>query len=147
MSDSGVCDDIATGGVDTDNDESERERIFTVGDVVEVWEGACVRGYRLAPGMPAYVKRAERNGVYAIKMVGSNREKYRSVGWKNLYKEGSFCKNVCRTDSVRVRGEARLRERAQAEAGARLGGKLRQTRRELELAKAEERQFDIATKG
>lgn len=145
MSDSGVCDDIATGGVDTDDVESDRERIFTVGEVVEVWEGACVRGYRLAPGMPVNVKRVEGNGVYAIKMVGSNRGKYRLVGWKNLYKEGSFGKNVCRTDSVRVRGKARLREIAQAEAEARLGGELRQTRREL--AKAEERQLDIATKG
>ncbi len=116
-----------------------------MGEVVEVWKGVCVRGYRLAPGMPAYVKRVAENGVYAIKMVGSNRGKYRLVGWKNLYKEGCFCKNVCRTDSVRVRGKARLREIAQAEAEARLGGELRQTRREL--AKAEERQLDIATMG
>ena len=50
MGDSVVGDDMATvvGGMD-DND-SGRERVFTVGEVVEFWEGAFVRGYRQAPG-------------------------------------------------------------------------------------------------
>ena len=120
MSDSGVCDDITPGGVDSDDVESDRERIFTVGEVVEVWEGACVRGYRLAPGMPAYVKRVEGNGVYAIKMVGSNRGKYRLVGWKNLYKEGSFCKNVCRTDTSSV---SRSKGKGETERNSASGGR------------------------
>ncbi len=62
-----------------------------------------------------------------------------------MFKEGSFTKNVCRTDSVRVRAESRLKEKAQAEAEARLGGELRQTKREL--ARSEKTQKDIATKG
>jgi chromosome segregation ATPase len=95
--------------------------------------------------VPAFVKRVEGNGLYSIKMVGSNRGKFRVVGWKNLFKEGSFTKNVCRTDSVRVRAESRLKEKAQAEAEARLGGELRQTKREL--ARSEKTQKDIATKG
>jgi hypothetical protein len=77
-----------------------------------------------------------------IKMVGSCRGKFRSVGWQNLYKEGSFSKNICRTDSVRVRGVARLRERAQEEAEIRFVGVLRQTKRELQ--KVEQRNKDIA---
>ncbi len=110
-----------------------------------MWEGAFVRGYRQAPGVPAFVKRVEGNRLYSIKMVGSNREKFRVVGWKKLFKEGSFTKNVCRTDSVRVRSEARLKEKAQADAEARFEGELRQTKREL--AKAEKKQKDIATQG
>ncbi len=48
------------------------------------------------------VKRAEGNGLYSIKMVGSNRGKVRVVGWKNLFREESFNEHVCRTDSGRV---------------------------------------------
>jgi hypothetical protein len=107
---------------------------WTVGEVVELWEGAFVRGYRQAPGVPAFVKRVEGNGLYSIKMVGSNRGKFRVVGWKNLFKEGSFTKNVCRTDSVRVRSESRLKEKANVEAEARFGVELRQTKRELAIA-------------
>jgi hypothetical protein len=134
--------EIGTQGGEMDDDESGRERFFTVGEVVELWEGAFVRGYRQAPGVPAFVKRVEGNGLYSIKMVGSNRGKFRVVGWKNLFKEGSFTKNVCRTDSVRVRVESRLKEKAQAEAEARFGDELRQTKREL--ARSEKTQKDIA---
>jgi gas vesicle protein len=140
-----VGNEIATQGGEMDDDESGRERFFTVGEVVELWEGAFVRGYRQAPGVPAFVKRVEGNGLYSIKMVGSNRGKFRVVGWKNLFKEGSFSKNVCRTDSVRVRAESRLKEKANAQAEARFGVELRQTKREL--AKAEKTQKDIATEG
>ncbi len=62
-----------------------------------------------------------------------------------MFKEAIFTKNVCRTDSVRVRVESRLKEKAQAEAEARFGGELRQTKREL--ARSEKTQKDIATKG
>ena len=138
-------DEIATQGGEMDDDETGRERFFTVGEVVELWEAAFVRGYRQAPGVPAFVKRVEGNGLYSIKMVGSNRGKFRVVGWKNLFKEGSFTKNVCRTDSVRVRSESRLKEKANAEAEARFGVELRQTKRELAIA--EKIQKDIATEG
>ncbi len=72
-----------------------RERLFTVGGGVEFWEGSSVRGYRQAPGEPAFVKSVEGNGIYMIKMVGSCKgTKFRSVGWQNLFKEGSFSKNI-----------------------------------------------------
>ncbi len=81
---------------------------------LELWEGAFVRGYRQAPGVPAFVKRVEGNGLYSIKMVGSNRGKFRVGEWKNLFKEGSFTKIVSGTDSVRIRVESRPKEKAQA---------------------------------
>ena len=136
-------DEIVTQGSEMDDDESGRERFFTVGEVVELWEGAFVRGYRQAPGVPAFVKRVEGNGLYSIKMVGSNRGKFRVVGWKNLFREGSFNKNVCRTDSGRVRGQARLKDRAEAAAEARFGTELRKTRDEL--AAAEKAKYEIVT--
>ena len=85
----------------------------------------------------------EGNGLYSIKMVGSNRGKFRVVGWNNLLREGSFNKNVCRTDSGRVRGQARLKERAEAAAEARFGTELRKTRDEL--AAAEKAKYEIVT--
>jgi hypothetical protein len=145
MGDSGGGAEMAMVGGKMDDNESERERVFNVGEVVEFWEGAFVRGYRQAPGEPAFVKRVEGNGLYAIKMVGSNRGKFRVVGWKNLFREGSFNKNVCRTDSGRVRGQARLKERAEAAAEARFGAELRKTRDEL--AAAEKAKNDIVTEG
>jgi hypothetical protein len=145
MGDSGVGDEMAMVGGKMEDNESERERVFTVGEVVEFWEGAFVRGYRQAPGEPAFVKRVDGNGLYAIKMVGSNRGKFRVVGWKNLFREGSFNKNVCRTDSGRVRGQARLKDRAEAAAEARFGTELRKTRDEL--AAAEKAKNDIVTEG
>ncbi len=96
MGDSGGGDEMAMVGGIMDDNKSERGRVFTVGEVVEFWEGAFVRGYRQAPGEPAFVKRVEGNGLYAIKMVGStsNRGKFRVVGWKNLFREGSFFKET-----------------------------------------------------
>ena len=46
MGEIGVGDEIATQGGEMDDDESGRQRFFTVGEVVELWEGAFVRGYR-----------------------------------------------------------------------------------------------------
>jgi hypothetical protein len=51
-----------------------------VGEVVEYWEGAFVRGARLGSGEPAFVKRVEGNGLYSIKMVGASRGKFRICG-------------------------------------------------------------------
>ena len=42
------------------------ERVFTVGEVVEYWEGAFVRGERLGSGEPAFVKRVEGKGQYEV---------------------------------------------------------------------------------
>ncbi len=50
--------------------------------------------------------------MYAIKMVESGRGKYSQVAWRQLFKDGSFNKSVFKEDGVRVRGEARLKERA-----------------------------------
>ena len=96
-----VGDDIEAG-------ERACERFFIVGEVVEYWEGAYVRGERIGFGEPAFVKKVEGNGVYAIKMVGSCRGKFRKVGWRNLYKDGSFNKKgvlgrgVCTGGTYRV---------------------------------------------
>ena len=68
-----------------------------MGEVVEYWEGAFVRGERLGSGEPAFVKRVEGQGQYAIKMVGASRGKFRICGWKSLFKDGSFNKNVLRS--------------------------------------------------
>jgi hypothetical protein len=69
----GGDDEMAMVGGETGDVESvRRERVFTVGEVVEFWEGAFVLGYRQAPGAPAFVKRVEGNGLYSIKMIGSN---------------------------------------------------------------------------
>ena len=95
-------------------------------------EEAFVRGERLGSGKPAFVKRVEGNGPYAIKMVGSTRGKFRICGWNSLFTDGSFNKNVARRDGARVRDDARLRERAKEEAEAKLGEELRQTKRELQ---------------
>jgi hypothetical protein len=119
--------------------------VFTVGQVVEFWEGAFVRGYRQAPGAPAIVKRVEGNGFYSIKMVGSMRGKFRVVGWKNLFTEGSFTKNVCKTDSKRVRLQARLKEIAEAEAEVRFAGEI--IKAKDELAKAAKIIRDKVTQG
>ena len=142
MENRGGADEMTRVGGERDDEDMTRERLFIVGEVVEFWEGSAVRGYRQAPGEAAFVKSVEGNGIYMIKMVGSCRGKFRSVGWQNLYKEGSFSKNICRTDSVRVRGVARLRERAQEEAEVRFVGVLRQTKRELQ--KVEKINKDIA---
>jgi hypothetical protein len=37
------------------------ERVFKVGELVEYWAGAFVRGYR-TNGEPAFVKRVDRGG-------------------------------------------------------------------------------------
>ncbi len=109
---SGVIHEVARGGGETETEETLCECIFTFGEAVEYWEGAYVRGGHLGSGEPAFVKRVEGKGVYAIKMVGSLRGKFRIVGWKSLFKDGSFNKNVARGDGARVRGKARLEERA-----------------------------------
>ncbi len=70
---------VMVGDVD-ENGEMSCERIFTVGEVVEFWEGAYVSGKRSDSGEPAFVKRVEGNGVYSIKMVGSARGKFRKAG-------------------------------------------------------------------
>jgi hypothetical protein len=141
MEDSGGTDEVARVGVENETGESTCERIFTVGEVVEYWAGAFVRGRRLGSGEPAFVKRVEGKGVYAIKMVGSSRGKFRLVGWESLFRDGSFNKNVARVDGPRVRGRARLEERAKEEAEAKLGAELRETKRKLQNAEknAEER--------
>ena len=79
--------------------------------------------------------------VYIIKMVGSCRGKFRSVGWQNLFKEGSFSKNICRTDSVRVRGVARLRERAQKEAEVRFEGVLETDKKRVTRSRKEKQGY------
>ena len=133
--------EVASIGDETEDVETLCERCFTVGELVEYWEGAYVRGERIGFGEPAFVKRVEGNGVYAIKMVGSMRGKFRIVGWNSLFKDGSFNKRVARGDGTRVRGKARLEERAQLGAEAKLGAQLRKSK--LELQRAGKRQEEL----
>jgi hypothetical protein len=88
--------EVARVGDEYENVESSCERMLSVGELVEYWEGAFVRGRRLGLGEPDFVKRVEGEGVYAIKMVGNSRGKFRIVGWKSLFKDESFNKNVAR---------------------------------------------------
>jgi hypothetical protein len=132
------------GGLQEDDDAEEGgERIFGLGELVEFWDGTCVRGYRTDSGQPAFVKRVEGGGMYAIKMVGSGRGKYRQVAWRQLYKDGSFNKSVFKEDGVRVRGEARLKERAREEAEAKFGEQLRQTKRDLNKVENQRKEQEI----
>ncbi len=107
------------------------ERIFQVGELVEFWEGAFVRGYRTDSGEAAFVKRVEGGGKYAIKMVGSGRGKYRQVNWRQMYKDGSFNKNLAEVKGKRVRSSERMREIEQDKAEAKFERELRQTRQEV----------------
>ncbi len=128
---------VARVGVEYETGEITCERIFRVGEVVECWTGAFVRGRRLGSGEPAIVKRVEGKGVYAIKMVGSSRGKFRLVGWESFFKDASFNKNVAMVDGPRVRGRGRLEERAKVEAEAQFAVQLRQTKRMLLNAECE----------
>lgn len=97
MGDREVPDELSMERVEKESGVALEERVFTVGEVVEYWEGAFVRGERLGSGEPAFVKRVEGKGQYAIKMVGASRGKFRICGWKSLFKDGSFNKNVLRS--------------------------------------------------
>jgi hypothetical protein len=90
MGERGGADEIGMMGDENEDGEMSCERVFTVGEVVEFWEGAFVCGKRSDSGSPAFVKRVEGNGLYAIKMVGSCRGKFRICGWESLFKDGSF---------------------------------------------------------
>ncbi len=79
------ADEMARVGGERDDEENTRERLFTVGEVVEFWEGSVVRGYRRAPDEPAFVKSVGGNGLYLTKMVGSCSGKFRVVGMKTLF--------------------------------------------------------------
>ena len=102
MGDMGGTPEVGSVGEEIDGGETACERCFRVDEVVEYWEGAYVRGERVGFA-PAFVKKVEGNGVYAIKMVGSCRGKFRKVGWRSLYKDGSFNKKGVRGDGARVR--------------------------------------------
>jgi hypothetical protein len=113
--------------------DDKEERVFTVGELVEYWGGAFVRGYQTC-GEPAFVKRVEGGGKYAIKMVGSGRGKYRLVEWRQLFKDGAF--NQHKGDSLTrtVRTRERIKEQATGEAEAKFGGQLRRTRLKLHMS-------------
>jgi hypothetical protein len=52
------------GELEEDDDaEEEGECIFGLGELVEFWDGTCVRGYWTNSGQPAFVKRVEGGGV------------------------------------------------------------------------------------
>jgi chromosome segregation ATPase len=119
-------------GLMCDEDDRE-ERVFKEGELVEYWAGAFVRGYR-TEGEPAFVKRVEGGGKYAIRMVGSGRGKYRQVEWRQMYKDGSFNKHSGDKLTRTVRSTERMQEKATEEAEAKYGEVLRKTKRELKKA-------------
>ncbi len=87
------------------------------------------------------MKKVEGNDVNAIKMVGSSRGKFRIVvGWRSLFKDGSFNEKSARGDGARVRGATRLKERAKEEAEAKLGGELRDAKIELHKSEKSEKE-------
>ena len=137
MGDKVECYGVGSVGDGIEAGETACERFFIVGEVVEYWEGAYVRGERIGFGEPAFVKKVEGNGVYAIKMVGSCRGKFRKVGWRSLFKDGSFNKKGVRGDGARVRGETRRKEMAKEEAEAKFGVELKDTRRHLQKIERE----------
>jgi chromosome segregation ATPase len=120
------------------------ERVFSVGDLVEFWAGPVVRAYRTDSGDPAFVKEIHGLGWYGIKIVGSFGGRNRRVHWKSLFKDGSFQKQVGNAGGARVRTNARIKERAKEEAEAKLGGELRETKRELRRTQMEK--TDMETK-
>ena len=52
MGDREVSEELAMALVGKESVEALEERVFTVGEVVEYWEGAFVRGERLGSGEP-----------------------------------------------------------------------------------------------
>ena len=109
------------------------ERVFRVGELVEFWGGPAARAYLTDSGAPAYVKEIHGLGWYGIKMVGSFGGKNRRVHWTSLFKDSTFTKQVVRLEGATVRTKARMEERAQDEAEAKMGDELRETRRKLQI--------------
>jgi hypothetical protein len=115
--------EVEVGRDDNENAVDDNERLFRVGDLVEFWAGPVVRGYRTDSGDPAFVKEIHGLGWYGIKMVGSFGGRNRRVFfWKSLFKDGSFQKQVGKGVGVRVRTMARMQEKANVEAEAKLVG-------------------------
>jgi len=132
----GRVDNLGESGGD---DESERrengdERRFKVGELVEFWDVALVRGYRTDSGAPAWVKADYGLGEYGIKMVGNTRGKLRRVQWKQLFKDGSFNKLQMRVGGLRERGIERMRVIEEGKAEAKFAGKVKEKERELKKA-------------
>jgi hypothetical protein len=138
---------LGGGGEEVIEDESGNvvERLFKVCELVEYWEGVYGREYRANSGEPAYVKRVEGGGKYAMKMVGSGRGKYRQVELRQIYKDGSFNKNVAEGEGKRVRTSERMREIEQDKAEAKYGGELRE--RQWKLEQEEKEKDDVEQEG
>ena len=128
---------VEVGMEDNDYVVDDSERVFRVGDLVEFWAGPVVRGYRTDSGDPAFVKEIHGLGWYGIKMVGSFGGRNRRVFWKNVFKDGSFQKQVGKGGGARVRTKGRMQERANDDAEAKFGAELRLTKRELHKSEME----------
>ena len=129
--------EVEVGMEDNEYAVDDNERVFRVGDLVEFWAGPVVRGYRTDSGDPAFVKEIHGLGWYGIKMVGSFGGRNRRVFWKNLFKDGSFQKQVGKGGGARVRTKGRMQERANDDAEAKFGAELRLTKRELQKSEME----------
>ncbi len=96
-----------------------------------------MRGYRTESGDPAWVKADYGGGEYGIKMVGSNRGKFRRVHWKQIFKDGSFNKSQMREGGARVRTTERMRKMEEGKAEANFAGKAKEKEQELKRAEKE----------
>ena len=56
MGERGGADEIRMMGDEPEDEENLYERLFTVGEVVDFWEGSSVLGDRTDAGAPAFVK-------------------------------------------------------------------------------------------
>ncbi len=97
------------------------------------------RGDRTVSGEPAWVKADYGGGEYGIKMVGSNRGKFRRVQWKELFKDGSFNKSKIREGGTRVRTRERMWVIEQGKAEAKFAGKVKEKEQELKIAEKDKR--------
>ena len=136
--------------------EDVGERRFKVGDLVEFWEVALVRGYRTDSGDPAWVKADYGGGEYGIKMVINTRGKLRRVHWKQLFKDGSFNKLKIRKGGPRGRTTERMTEIELGKAEATFAGKFKEQEekfagklreQEEEVRKAEEERNEMQEHG
>jgi hypothetical protein len=128
----GIGTELVEMGLEEREDHvDECERLYVVGELVEYWEGPVVRGYRTDSGAPAFVKEVQGAGWYGIKMVDSFRGRLRRVYWKNLFKDGTFTKQVASTSGARVRTGARMMEKATRQAEQKFVDELRKSQREL----------------
>jgi hypothetical protein len=117
MGERGGTDEIGRVVDEHENGENVDERLFFPWErSLSFGKGALCVGIVQTPARLLLSRGWKEMGYMQLKWWVHQRGKFRLVGWKSLYKDESFNKNVARGDGARVRGCARLRERAREEA-------------------------------